>query len=202
MLMATWVHKAYPQSQTILLLLLAGQLIGTPMKVVTSVLFGMGDVRRPSMIYVVEAIANFAFSLSLIYSMGLVGVALGTMIPLYFIELGILLPYATKKLGFEPRRLLIDMVGPQLAPLVALLGYSYVVWSRVPLTPGWSRIVTIAAGGAVVLGATWLAQQKVWRWWSDSKGKTGRWSDVFRRHPACQGGSRALQLPTFQRKSD
>lgn len=176
MLMATWVHKAYPQSQTILLLLLAGQLVGTPMKVVTSVLFGMGDVRRPSVIYVVEAIANFALSLSLIYSMGLVGVALGTMIPLYFIELGILLPYATKKLGFEPRRLLMDMVGQQLAPLVALLGYSYVVWSRVPLTPGWSRLVAIAAGGAIVLGATWLGQQRLLQWWNVSKSRTGRWT--------------------------
>ncbi len=176
LVLSTWVHKAYPQSQTLLLLLLAGQLIGTPMKVVTSVLFGMGDVRRPSVIYVIEAIANFALSLSLIYGMGLVGVALGTMIPLYFIELGILLPYAMKQLGFEPRRLLTDVLGPQLAPLVALLGYSYAVWSRVPLTPGWSRIVSIAVGGAIVLGATWLAQQKLWQWWSESKWKTNRWT--------------------------
>lgn len=176
MVMATWVHKTYPQSQTILLLLLAGQLIGTPMKVVTSVQFGMGDVRRPSMIYIVEAIANFALSLSLIYGMGIVGVALGTMLPLFFVELGILLPYAMKQLGFEPRRLLTDVLGPQLAPLVALLGYSYVVWSRVPLTPGWSRVVAIAMGGAVVLGAAWLAQQKLCQWWSVSKWKAERWT--------------------------
>lgn len=175
-LMATWVHKTYPQSQTILLILLAGQLIGTPMRVVTSVLFGMGEVRRPSLIYVLEALANFALSLSLISTLGLVGVALGTVIPLCIVELGLLLPFALKRLEFSPRRLLTDVAGPQLAPLVALWNYSYLIWSHVPLHPGWPRIVGIAAGGAVVLGATWLAQQKLCRWWNESKWKTGHWS--------------------------
>lgn len=178
LVLATWVHKAYPQSQTILLLLVAGQLIGTPMKVVTSILFGMGDVRRPSVIYIVEAITNFILSLSLIYGMGLVGVSLGTMLPLYFVELGILLPYALRKLGFEPRRFLIEVTGPQLVPLIALLGYSYVVWSRVPLIPGWSRVVAIALGGAVVLGAAWLAQHKLVQWWNVSRWSPSRWSVV------------------------
>ncbi|MFM9965925.1 MAG: oligosaccharide flippase family protein [Planctomycetaceae bacterium] len=160
-LMATWIHKAYPQSQTILLVLLAGQLIGTPMKVVTSILFGMGEVRRPSVIYVIEAVANVALSLALIHSVGLVGVAWGTAIPLYLVEFGLLLPYAMKRLDFSPRQLLTDVAGPQLAPLVALLGYSYFVWSRVPLVPGWGNMLAITSGGGLVLGATWLGQQKL-----------------------------------------
>ncbi|MBC7818612.1 MAG: oligosaccharide flippase family protein [Planctomycetaceae bacterium] len=163
-LMATWVHKAYPQSQTILLVLLGSQLIGTPMKIVTSILFGMGEVRWPSVIYVIEAVANLALSLSLVYGIGLVGVALGTAIPLYLVELGLLLPHAMKRLEFEPRRLLTDVAGPQLAPLVALLGYSYFVWSRVPLIPGWGNMLAIAGGGGLVLGATWLGQQKLMSW--------------------------------------
>lgn len=163
-LLATWVHKGYPQSQTILLVLLAGQLVGTPMKVVTSVLFGMGDVRRPSLFYVIEALANVALSLTLVYGVGLVGVALGTVLPLYLVELGLLLPYALKRLEIAPRRLLTDVAGPQLAPLVALLGYSYLVWSRVPLVPGWGNMIAVAAGGGLVLGATWLGQQKLVSW--------------------------------------
>jgi O-antigen/teichoic acid export membrane protein len=165
-LLATWVHKVYPQSHTILLVLLAGQLIGTPMKVVTSVLFGMGDVRRPSLFYVVEAIANFVLSVSLVYGVGVIGVALGTVVPLYLVELGLLLPYAMRRLEIEPRRLLVDVAGPQLAPLAALLGYSYLVWSRVPLIPGWGHMISIAAGGGLVLGATWYGQQKLMRWLS------------------------------------
>lgn len=165
-LLATWVHKVYPQSQTILMLLLAGQLVGTPMKVVTSVLFGMGDVRRPSLFYVIEALANFALSLALIYGVGVMGVALGTVLPLYLVELGLLLPYALRRLEIAPRRLLTDVAGPQLAPLVALLGYSYFVWSQVPLVPGWGNMIAIAAGGGLVLGATWLGQQKLMNWFN------------------------------------
>ncbi len=165
-LLATWVHKVYPQSHTILLVLLAGQLVGTPMKVVTSVLFGMGDVRRPSLFYVMEALANFGLSLSLVYGIGSIGVALGTVIPLYLVELALLLPYALKRLEIEPRRLLTDIAGPQLTPLVALLGYSYFVWSQVPLIPGWVNMIAIAGGGGLVLGATWLGQQKLVSWFS------------------------------------
>jgi O-antigen/teichoic acid export membrane protein len=164
LVMEAWVHKVYPQSQTILLVLLAGQLVGTPMKVVTSILFGMGDVRRPSLCYVLEAVANFALSLCLVFGIGTVGVALGTAIPLYLVELGLLLPYAMKRLEFAPRRLLRDVAGPQLAPLVALVGYSWFVWSQVPLLPNWRHVVAVAIGGGVVLGATRLGQQKLANW--------------------------------------
>ena len=44
-LIETWVHKPYPQSHALLIVLLAGQLVATPMKVVSGVLFGIGDVR-------------------------------------------------------------------------------------------------------------------------------------------------------------
>lgn len=175
-LMATWVHRSYSQSQTILLLLLAGQLIATPMKVVTSVLFGMGDVRKPSLIYIIEAAANFVLSLALIFQYGVIGVAYGTLLPLIVIEFGVLLPYAMRKLGIESRHLLTEVLGPQLVPLLALLTYSLAVWSRVPLTPGWGRIICIALGGAIVLGTTWLAQRKLTTWWGHSKWNTERWT--------------------------
>lgn len=175
LLMETWVHRVYPQSQTILLVLLGGQLIGTPMKVVTAVLFGMGDVRRPSMLFVIEAIANFVLSLSLISWLGLVGVAFGTMIPLFLVEFGLLLPYALKRVGFEPRRLLTDVAAVQLLPLAALLAYSYAIWSRGPLQPGWSRLLLIATGGACVLGLTWVAQHRLLAWHKARQGITTRW---------------------------
>ena len=178
MLLETWVHKSYPQSQTILLLLLAGQLVGTPMKVITSVLFGMGNVRRPSLFYLIEALANFALSLSLVYGIGLIGVAFGTVIPLYLVELGLLLPYALRQMGIEPRRLLTDVAGPQLAPLVALLAYSYGVWSQVSLAPRWGDMIAVAAGGGLVLGATWLAQQKLLSWMESRRWTASKWGTI------------------------
>jgi O-antigen/teichoic acid export membrane protein len=164
MLMQTWIRQLYPQSQMILLILLAGQLIGTPMKVVTSVLFGMGHVRRPSVYYVIEALANFTLSLVLIQSLGLVGVALGTVIPLWLVELGLLLPYAMNVLDIKPRQLLIDAAAPYLAPLVALVGYSYVVSQRIAIEARWSHMVVVAAGGGMVLLIVWLIQRRLLQW--------------------------------------
>lgn len=157
-LIETWVHKPYPQSHLLLMVLLGGQLVGTPMKVVTGVLFGIGDVRRPAVTYVVEAFFNFTLSLSLVFSLGLLGVAVGTVIPLLLVELGILLPYALRRLQISSQRLLVDGLAPQLLPLAALLAYSYVVWSRVSLSPGWMQMLAVAGGGGGILGATWLAQ--------------------------------------------
>lgn len=168
-LIQTWVHKPYPQSHLLLLVLLGGQLIATPMKVISGVLFGIGDVRKPAVTYIIEAIANFSLSLSLIFGFGLLGVALGTAIPVYLIELGILLPYALKRLQIQPRHVFANAIVPQVAPLFALLGYSFVVWSRVPLEPGWPRLLMIAAGGAAVLGTTWLGQHKLVTWMNSNK---------------------------------
>ncbi len=168
-LIETWVHQPYPQSHVLLLVLLGGQIIATPMKVVSGILFGIGDVRKPAVTYIIEALGNFALSLALIARFGLLGVALGTAIPLYLVELGILLPYALKRLQIEPRWFFTNAIVPQLAPLVALLGYSFVVSSRIPIVPGWHRLLVIAAGGAVVLGTTWLGQQKLVVWLNSNK---------------------------------
>lgn len=163
-LIESWVHKPYPQSHLLLMVLLGGQLVATPMKVVAGVLFGIGDVRKPAKTYIVEAIFNFALSLTLIFPFGLLGVAVATVIPLYLIEIAILLPYALQKLEMKPRQFVADVFLPQVAPLVSLLGYSMVVSSRVPLTPGWPRMLAVAGGGAIALGATWLIQHQLVSW--------------------------------------
>lgn len=168
-LIETWVHKPYPQSHLLLLVLLGGQLVATPMKVISGVLFGIGDVRKPAKTYIIEAIFNFALSLTLIFSFGLSGVAIGTVIPLYLIELGILLPYALKKLEMNPRHFFSQAILPQVTPLAALLGYSMVVSMRITLTPNWFHMLAVAGGGAATLGATWIIQHQLVNWLSTDR---------------------------------
>ncbi|NOX54130.1 MAG: lipopolysaccharide biosynthesis protein [Planctomycetes bacterium] len=164
----TWVGAGYDESHLLLLVLLGARIVSTPMEVVRAVMFGMARVRVPALLYALEALANLGLTLVLIRPFGLMGVAWGTAVPLIAVELGLLLPYALKQLGCEPRRLLREAIAPQLLPLAALLAYSVLVSRRVT-GRGWPLLFAIAAAGGAVLAVVWLAQQIVWRRWGSQE---------------------------------
>jgi O-antigen/teichoic acid export membrane protein len=158
-LVATWVGPGYDESHILLLVLLGSQIVSVPAAVLRSVLFGMGQVRVPALIYLGEALANVALSLVLIRPFGLLGVALGTAVPVMVLELGMLLPFALRTLGFSLDGLFRNALGPQLAPLTALLGYSVVIAAVSPFATGWPALVAISAGGGGTLAAVWYGQE-------------------------------------------
>ena len=168
-LIETWVGAGYDESHALLLVLLGAQIVATPIDVVRCVLFGMGHVRKPALLYFIEAIANLVLTLILIHPFGLMGVAMGTAIPLVIVELGMLLPYALRKLQFEPRRLFHTVLAPQMLPLIALLGYSVAVSTLFPFQTGWFALAAISLGGGAVLGTVWLC--------------TARWSGTLSKSP-------------------
>jgi len=88
------------------MILLGARIVALPVSTFRSVLYGMGNVKIPSLIYMSEAIVNLILSIILVQSLGLIGVALGTAIPILIAELGIILPYAMKKLNISTGQLL------------------------------------------------------------------------------------------------
>jgi len=152
-----WIGHGYAESHTLLLVLLAAQVIATPMHVLRGVLFGMGHVKVPSILYIIEAFANLGLTLLLVKPFGLLGVALGTAIPIILVELTVMMPYALSKLGYRMPEFVRTVLTPQVLPLVALWGYSMFVSTTWPLGPGWIPVLLVSAGGGIVLGSTWLA---------------------------------------------
>ena len=159
-LINTWVGPGYPESHLLLTILLGARIVALPISIFRSVLYGMGNVKVPSLIYMGEALANLILSLILIQYLGLVGVALGTAIPILFAELGILLPYALKKLDISRSRLLRYAIGPTIAPLLALLAYSYCLPHLFEIRNSWVALACIACGGGAFLAGTWLLFEK------------------------------------------
>lgn len=152
----TWIGSGYEASHVVLLILMAARLIATPLGVLRSVLFGLGDVRYPALIHVGEAVCNLVLSLILIGPLGIVGVALGTLIPMLVFELALLLPYAMRLLELGWRQVVRDILSPQVLPLVALLGYCLVVqFVSNPMT-GWIPVLLVSAGGLSVVGTVWF----------------------------------------------
>jgi O-antigen/teichoic acid export membrane protein len=149
--LVTWMGETYPESHVVLLILLAAQVVAQPMIVARQVLLAMGRVRLPALLDVAEALANLGLSLVLVYSIGIIGVAWGTLVPMVIIELALLLPYSLRTIGAPARATLRQALLPALLPLSLLWAYCETV-SRLDLPAGWVPILAITAGGGAVLG--------------------------------------------------
>ncbi len=152
-LIETWVGPGFQQSHILFLILLGTHIVAMPVEVFRYVLFGMGHVRTQAFINLAEAAANVALSLALIGPLGLLGVAIGTAIPVIVVEIGVLTPFALRKLEIAPSRLIRQALGPQLLALTTLLVYSFYVASNVQLQAGWLLLIAITIGGGISLAA-------------------------------------------------
>lgn len=158
-----WLGRTYSETHLLLVVLLSAQIVATPMRVLRGVLFGMGHNRVPSVLYFIEALANIVLTLILLRPLGLMGVALGTVIPVLLIEVFIFLPYALKTLHFSVRTFSLQVVAPLVPPLLILWLYSMFVSTRWPGHAGWIPVLLIAGGGAAVLCLTWAASHRAAR---------------------------------------
>jgi O-antigen/teichoic acid export membrane protein len=154
-LISTWVGEAYTESQTILLVLLVAQLVAAPIGVLRGISFGAGHARAPALLHLVEAVANVILSLILIKPFGILGVALGTTIPVLVVELGGILPYACRQLQFRLMPMTRGILTPQVLPLSALLAYCLWVETQFDIARGWEKLIVVTIGGGAVLGAVW-----------------------------------------------
>ncbi|MCA9079845.1 MAG: polysaccharide biosynthesis C-terminal domain-containing protein [Planctomycetaceae bacterium] len=149
-LVTTWIGKSYTDTHTVMCLLLATQLVAMPMVIVRKALLGSGEVRVPAFIDLLEAVLNLVLSLILIHFLGIVGVAIGTLVPLLVVETFVLLPFAMRRLHMRRKDLQRQVIHNVLPCLVALTVYCEVVHKFVPLQ-GWATLIAVTAGGGAVL---------------------------------------------------
>ena len=157
-LIQTWMGPGYDQTPALLTILLIGQVVALPVGVLRAILFGLGQVRLPALVYLAEAVVNLVLSLILAQYMGVQGVAWGTSIPIVLFELGIILPVGMSYLGIPLIRLLREAIIPYLLPLLGLWIYSNHVATYYPDHHSWPALIAITCGGGAVLGIVWCAQ--------------------------------------------
>lgn len=157
-LIQTWMGSGYEATPALLTILLIGQVVALPIGVMRAILFGLGQVRLPALVYLAEAVVNLVLSIILARTMGVQGVAWGTTIPIVLFELGIILPVGLNYLGISPLRLFRESVIPYVLPLIGLWVYSVQVARHYPAHNNWPALIAITCGGGVVLAVVWGAQ--------------------------------------------
>jgi len=149
--LALWLKKPWiAESSRILLVVLPGYYIALLTGPSAGLLVGKGKLRGLTTLTVVEALANFVLSVALIRSMGILGVALGTAIPLAVFR-GLVFPLLLKKeIALAPldyARMHARAVGIGLAYLGLVGGLAWV-----PLT-SYARFVGLGLASSVVFAA-------------------------------------------------
>ncbi len=107
-----FVEPSYPVLATLGL----SQVLAIAQQPSVAILKGIGRVRVLALLYAAEAIVNVILSIALVRSYGLVGIAIGTAIPLVDSN-GILIPlYACRTLGTSPVLYLREAILPAILP--------------------------------------------------------------------------------------
>lgn len=152
-----WMGPEYAgEAGMVLAVLAAGHLIGLPYYMISGVLFGLGRHRVVAWSRVFEGIVNLALSVMLVRRYGVVGVAIGTVVP-HVLVVGALLP------AMLPRWIALDLrayyvstyVRPVLAGIPFLLACLVINREIVPGT-FVSFFGFMAAALPVYLVPTWF----------------------------------------------
>jgi len=102
-------------------------------------------------ISMVDAIANLALSIVLVHHLGVLGVALGTMIPTVLVGWLWVVPVTAHWAETHIARLMWDIIRPAILPLVAGLGVLTILLVFAPLGPGGNFWDCVWRGTLVVL---------------------------------------------------
>lgn len=123
-LLRLWLGEGFESSATILLVLMPAYLLETTLAPTGSLLLGTDDVRVISRATIAEGLANLGLSLVLIQPFGLIGVAVGTVLPMIVVRLFVLPWFACRKTGLPYPGFLAEVWRPVLPPVVGagLLG--------------------------------------------------------------------------------
>jgi O-antigen/teichoic acid export membrane protein len=139
-----WMGPEYSVSVIVLYALALTRCVGFMLNPLDNSLYAIGKIKGLAAINVLDALLNLGLSLWLVRSYGIVGVALGTLIPMVVTRLVLVVPYACLKLDWP----LLDYLGALARPLVvgalALMAvaatYAQVRWA----VTGYAHIIVVS----------------------------------------------------------
>lgn len=145
-LLTLWVGHDFAGSYPTLVVLSIGMMMAALQGTASQVILALNRYRVTAMVAVAEAICNLTLSVLLARRVGIVGVAIGTTVPITITTLGVYVPFACRLVGTSPWRLARRLALPAGINL-AVFGVLRVVAASPRLFP--DLIALIAAAGLV-----------------------------------------------------
>jgi O-antigen/teichoic acid export membrane protein len=153
-----------------------------------NILLGTGRHRLVAFVSLGEALANLALSLVLVRRFGLLGVAIGTCVPVFIANLFVLAPAACRQLGIGIAEFARSVAAaPIVGALVAALASGIIRAARPP-----ESIASVVVEGAVV-GLIYLSA--VWALGFDAKSRE-RYTTFLRQMFAAAAATRVPRSPS------
>ena len=147
-ILTAWVGADYASGADLVGILILASFLDTSQWPAGSVLQGMGRHRPLAIIALVTGLTNLILSLVLVQYLGLMGVALGTLIPTSIGCMGFVLPYAMRVIGVSAREVLNEIVLPVFIPAIPMALVLY-VWRHM-LQPS-AMVSLLTAGGVSIV---------------------------------------------------
>ena len=119
-LVLAWVGSDFIASVPIIYILALAVTIRVGNSTATTVLKGAGRHRLLAASNIVMALANLCLSVVLVRKMGLIGVALGTLVPLGIVSIFVLFPAACRRAGISITSTLATALWPALWPMIPM----------------------------------------------------------------------------------
>ncbi len=148
-----WMGAAFDGSVAPFVALAVAGMIVVSQAAAGNVLIAVGSHKLLAAVWMGEAIVNLAVSVLLVHRLGLLGVALGTLAPLAWGHLGVLLPRACRAVALPIRTCLIETLWPAVAGgAVAILVCALLRGMLPPATTRGVLIEATATGLAYAAG--------------------------------------------------
>jgi O-antigen/teichoic acid export membrane protein len=153
-LIRAWVGPDFHGSVIVVQLLALTVIIRVGVATAGTLLKGAGEHKLVAYTNVLTALVNVALSVALAHSIGLAGVAIGTLVPVSVGSLFVLFPAACRRVELPLMRALADAVWPAIWPAAAMAAYLMATRPLIPV----SLIPVIAnmGVGALVYTATFV----------------------------------------------
>lgn len=154
-LLTVWVGVEYAEYSYLVIILAAASLIDTSTWPAGFVLQGMAKHSPLAAMTIGSGITNLTLSILLVNRLGLLGVALGTLIPTTIICLGFVTPYAMRVIGTSARDMYTKVLWPSLLPVIPM-GMIMIVLRKALDPASLIMIFIVAAVGLLIYLSVYL----------------------------------------------